>query len=366
MRRWLQVIVPAVVAIAIAISLPIHCADCPSPEPVAICPLVDLPGDRRYEPYVLRALETAVSSIDLVLSSAQWDDVPLWPALIDAHRRGVNVRVLLDCSDWAPSITERNHPVLAALQQAGIDARFDRPELTTHAKLLVVDRQTSIIGSANWNAHALQQQWQAGAAVVSRSVAASFTTYVDRLWSDTLAPAGVLAPPPVSSQTAPTIVPLPDTDASANYASWLLPHLRAAERSIHVVMYRISYYAGFGDSESNRIIDELIRAAGRGVDVRIIVDDCAPYPDNARDNLEAAILLALSGVEVRLDRPEATTHAKLVIVDGCDVFVGSTNWNYYALERNNEAAVALLEMPSVAAAYETFFASAWETGSPVH
>ncbi len=351
--------------VVVASSLLVLCGNPPEAESIIIRPLVDLPEDRRYEPYVFDALQAAETSIDLVLASAQWDDVSLWTCLVAAQQRGATVRVLFDCSDWAPSITERNRPVLDALRHAGVDARFDDPEITTHAKLLVIDQRTSIIGSSNWNAHALQKQWQAGVAIESRSVAASFTQYIDRLWSTTLAPAGVLLPPPTSRQTEPTIVPLPDTDGSANYASWLLPQLAAAEQSIHVVMYRLSYYAGFGDSDSNRILDALIGAAARGVDVRVIVDDCAPYPDNARDNLEAAILLALSGVDVRLDRPETTTHAKLVIIDGRDIFVGSTNWNYYALERNNEASIALLEMPQAAAEFERLFDAAWEAGSSI-
>ncbi len=361
MRRWVQI----AFSMLLAIASPLPAAGSPGAEAVIITPLVDLPEDRRYESYVAETLQAAELSIDLVLSSAQLDDVSLWSCLIAAQQRGVVVRALFDCSDWAPSITERNRPVLEALRLAGIDARFDDPEITTHAKLLVVDEQTSIIGSSNWNAHALQQQWQAAVAIGNRSVAASFTQYVDRLWSDTLAPGGVLSPTPTSCQTGPTIIPLPDTDDSVNYASWLLPHLTTAERSIHVVMYRASYYAGFGDSESNRILDALIRANARGVDVRVILDDCAPYPDNARDNLEAALLLSLSGVDVRLDRPETTTHAKLVIIDGRDVFVGSTNWNYYALERNNEASIALLEMPTVAGEFERLFVASWEAGIPV-
>ena len=353
------------VLLAVSFSVFAFVDDCTITEPVVIRPLVDSPGDRQYEPFVLDALRTANVSVDLVLSSAQWDDVTLWPEVIAARDRGADVRVLLDCSDWAPAITERNRPVLEALRQAGIDARFDSPEITTHAKLLVIDRQTAIIGSSNWNVHALEQQWQAAVAVIGPSVAAAFTGYVDRLWDDTLPPAGVSSPSPTSCQDAPALVPLPDTDASANYASWLVPYLTSAERSIHVVMYRIAYYSGFTDSASNRIIDALIGAAARGVDVRVLLDDCAPYPESARANLEAAILLALSGVDVRLDRPEATTHAKLTIIDGRHVFVGSTNWNYYALERNNEAAIALLGVPSVAEDFERFFSMAWESGSPV-
>jgi phosphatidylserine/phosphatidylglycerophosphate/cardiolipin synthase-like enzyme len=109
----------------------------------------------------------------------------------------------------------------------------------------------------------------------------------------------------------------------------------------------------------------LVDAVGRGLDVRVVLDDCAFYPDSQRANLEAALMLHFQGVPVRLDAPDVTTHAKLLIVDGASVLLGSTNWNYYSLEKNVEAGIALLGAPDVAAPFEAFFESLWASGRPL-
>jgi len=46
-------------------------------------------------------------------------------------------------------------------------------------------------------------------------------------------------------------------------------------------------------------------------------------------------------VKVYFDPPDVTSHDKMIIVDGKLSIVGSTNWSYYALERNNEASVLI-------------------------
>jgi phosphatidylserine/phosphatidylglycerophosphate/cardiolipin synthase-like enzyme len=34
-------------------------------------------------------------------------------------------------------------------------------------------------------------------------------------------------------------------------------------------------------------------------------------------------------------------HCKLIIIDGKTVIVGSTNWSYYAIDKNREASVVI-------------------------
>ena len=130
-------------------------------------------------------------------------------------------------------------------------------------------------------------------------------------------------------------------------------------------MYRMSYYSGYGDSLANDLLQALIDAANRGLDVKVLLDDCAYYADSAAANLTSALVLQQRGVEVRFDDPGLTTHTKLVVIDGQTVVLGSTNWNYYALQQNCEIAMAFVHLPEVAAAFETFFQSLWATGRDI-
>jgi phosphatidylserine/phosphatidylglycerophosphate/cardiolipin synthase-like enzyme len=130
-------------------------------------------------------------------------------------------------------------------------------------------------------------------------------------------------------------------------------------------LYRVSIYPQYQDSLSNALVDAVAAAAGRGLDVRVLIDDCRLYADSADANLAAALVFRERGVPVRFDDPAETTHAKLVIIDGETVVLGSTNWNYYSLERNVETNVALIGIPEVAAPYEAFFESLWCAGREI-
>lgn len=331
----------------------------------SIRPVIDRPGVCLYCRCVKEAFATAQTSIDLLLSNAQLDEVPLWEDLLAAASRGVRVRVLVDASDWSPAITEKNRLTIEFLRSHGIEAHFDDPAVTTHAKLVIVDRRVVILGSSNWNQYSFLEQEQANVQVSDEQVGEVFTTYFDRLWAGDLHPGGIKFDLGSLTEDGPLLIPIPETVETANYSLVLLELLRQAQCSVHVVMYRISYYPQYRGSLSNEILQGLIDAASRGLDVKVLLDDCAFYPDSAEANLEAALYLHLHGIEVRLDDPAETTHAKLVIVDKKSVLVGSTNWNYYSLEKNNEVDLALIGLPSVAAPYEQFFRLLWEKAKPL-
>lgn len=326
--------------------------------------LVDVPGASQYLPYLERVIPTAYTSIDILLSNGELVGNPLWEKIIAAVNRGVAVRVILDKSDWSQSITEKNRSTIDFLISHGVPAKFDDATVTTHAKLIVIDRHLVILGSSNWNVHAFTDQAQANIAVDEPQVAAAFTAYFDRIWAGTLIPGGVKLSLEELND-GPVLIPIPDGLDTGNYARILLSLLNEARESIHVVMYRASYYPIYRNSLSNDILNALVSAAGRGVEVKVLLDDCAFYPESAQANREAAYYLADHGIAVRFDDPSVTTHAKLVIIDGRHIILGSTNWNYYSLEKNNEADIAVIGIPDLANTYERFFTFIWNGGRPV-
>ena len=332
---------------------------------VVVRALVSDPDEAIYCQAVLEAIAEAQETIDVLLSSVAIDDNPILPALAEAAERGIVIRALLDASDWAPDITAKNQPTLSYFHQHGIEAKFDDPSVTLHSKLVIVDRETVILGSSNWNRYALTEHRQADVLIREASVGAFYAEYFDGLWGETLSDRKLELALADDFSTEPTILPLADFPESASYVHVLLELLRQAERSIHVSMYRMSYYSGYGDSLANDILHALTDAAHRGLDVKVLLDDCAYYADSAEANLTSAIVLHQRGVEVRLDDPSLTTHAKLVVIDEHTVLLGSTNWNYYSLEQNCETNIVFVKLPGVAAPFEAYFQSLWRSGRDV-
>lgn len=135
--------------------------------------------------------------------------------------------------------------------------------------------------------------------------------------------------------------PIPNRE----YVPALLDVLHQAKHSIDIFMYIGRYYPNYPKDANSKIIQALIDARKRGVRVRVLLDASAWNVGNSLQNRAFGDSLRRAGIEVWYDDPNVTSHDKLIIVDTLFVIVGSTNWSYYALERNNEASVLLKSRP---------------------
>jgi len=106
----------------------------------------------------------------------------LLEALIRAHRRGVEVKVLLDYS-LEKALQDWNEAASRRLRAAGIAVRFDHPKHVTHTKLVVIDGAISILGSANWSWAAFNHNWESSVLVVSAPVARRFREYAAAIFA---------------------------------------------------------------------------------------------------------------------------------------------------------------------------------------
>ncbi len=100
---------------------------------------------------------------------------------------------------------------------------------------------------------------------------------------------------------------------------------------------------------SGPIIHALQRAAGRGVEVLVILDKV----NNRR--YSAATLLESSGIPVWIDDEPAIAHNKVMVVDRHIVIGGSYNYTKSAKDRNAEN-VTFIESPAIA----TEFSENWD------
>ncbi|MEO8291352.1 MAG: phospholipase D-like domain-containing protein [Gaiellaceae bacterium] len=88
------------------------------------------------------------------------------------------------------------------------------------------------------------------------------------------------------------------------------------------------------------VLDAVVRAHRRGVDVRVIIDDFRFGTARVSINSPAAGYLADRGVPVRIwvGTPGRASHSKLMIGDET-VVCGSGNWTPGGLDRNTELAL---------------------------
>jgi len=124
------------------------------------------------------------------------------------------------------------------------------------------------------------------------------------------------------------------------YASKVLILIERATEQIDVIMYQARFYAAHPDSLSNQLLYALARARNRGLTVRFLIESSDWNVENSLLNKRVADLLSAAGIEVKYDTPTQNSHNKLLLIDRKIVVIGSANWSYYSLERNNETSVA--------------------------
>lgn len=139
-----------------------------------------------------------------------------------------------------------------------------------------------------------------------------------------------------------------------DYFSVAYSLIENANESLYVIAFEMKYYRNYPDSKPNQLVNALIAAERRGVDVRVVTDE---YLNQYGDDATAVVrLLRANGVDAKLDGSERTTHAKVLVVDGTYVLIGSTNWSHTSMEKNAEANV-LVRSRGLAKDMEAYFES---------
>ncbi|HEY3912023.1 MAG TPA: phospholipase D-like domain-containing protein [Stellaceae bacterium] len=144
------------------------------------------------------------------------------------------------------------------------------------------------------------------------------------------------------SATLPPAAAVPSAAIAACFApeqdcaAFAVGAIDRARRQILVSAYNLTTGSG--------IVEALLRARTRGVDVRLIADKRTPCERNA-----GILPLAEAGTPIWIDHRVPIAHAKVMVIDGALTLMGSYNWTRNAA-RNSED-LNLVASPALAAAY---------------
>jgi len=114
------------------------------------------------------------------------------------------------------------------------------------------------------------------------------------------------------------------------YYKTLQKYIAQAQKSIIIGMYFIIMEDE--TSPVNNLVDSLIEAKKRGVEVTVVLEDA-----KLGESRQAFNILKENGIDVSADLPGKRMHLKGVIVDRRYVFLGSANWSRAAIEENYDA-----------------------------
>jgi phosphatidylserine/phosphatidylglycerophosphate/cardiolipin synthase-like enzyme len=274
------------------------------------------------------ALLSLIGSEKVGIDVAFWfmEDARYESAIVSRFRAGVPVRILVD--PRANATEPLNAQLLAEFKQAGIPMRYRAAGGILHWKMMLFAGQDTVeFGSANFSPDGFVPETpytnyvdETVYVTSDAAIVDSFKTEFDNSWTDTTTFKNYANITHALARTYPTF-PL-DKDLnfppSQNYATRAVSAYNKEASGIDVIMYRIT---------DRRHTDAMISAHGRGVTVRMIVDNSqyrtARYLWDAWnvDRLYAA------GIPLRWRGHAGQNHEKLVLLHGQALAIfGSSNW----------------------------------------
>ena len=149
---------------------------------------VQLVTDVQYFEVAKKLIQEAKHSIQVMMfEMGYYDQYPNTPSnllikeLMNATKRGVKVEVLLEVKEGEDRTTKRNRHTGKVLSEGGVEVIYDPLSKTTHAKLMVVDGQLSLLGSTNWTYYALTSNNEASVLIRSKELARAIIDYFNRV-----------------------------------------------------------------------------------------------------------------------------------------------------------------------------------------
>lgn len=164
------------------------------------------------------------------------------------------------------------------------------------------------------------------------------------------------APPPtftwVESVPEGTSYGLPDTARTA--PTWL-DMIHGAKDHIDIAAFYLSNPPGGALAP---VVDALVAQAKKGVKVNLLVDSSFMHESQpAIDALKDATGITIRQMPMK-DITGGVLHVKFMEVDGHDVFVGSQNWDWRAIQHIHEVGVRMTE-PRIGATFQAEFERLW-------
>ena len=297
----------------------------------------------------------------------------LLDALVDARKRGVEVRLLVDAiGSW--SLSRR---FLQPLRDAGgVVAAFNEASFAsfqpwyvnfrTHRKIVVVDGRIGFTGSMNVDD--LHDETLSGDAswrdlhvrLEGDAVAALQLVFLENwIFSSPERPTGPeYLPKPAAQGSCPVqiVASGPDFDSFAIYGQWLAAIASSRSRAWVLTPYFVP---------DEPMLAALVSAALRGVDVLLVVPEASDHRtvDAAARSYVPALRKAGARV-LRLGRRRL--HAKVLVVDDDFASVGTLNMDNRSFRLNFEVTASLFDRTVVESVAARVSAVAADSSAVVH
>jgi cardiolipin synthase A/B len=251
-------------------------------------------------------------------------------ALEEDANRGIDVRVILEphpfgAGSVAPSVT------LDKLKAAGVKAQFSNPQFAlTHEKVMLIDSNTVYIMTTNFSNAALGT--------------GKYTKNREYDIIDT-------NPPDIRGILAIFQADWDHSTANFNDPNLVVSPVNARNDFTTLIDNTKQELLIEAEEMNDSAIEQaLVGAEQRGVKVQVIL----PMSNGSSDSNTAGIATIKQGrVAIRED-PRLYMHAKIIVADGKEAFVGSENISAQSLDQNRELGILISDVRVLSTLQQTF------------
>ncbi len=283
----------------------------------------------------------------LDVAAYEFNSPALTTAILNAHARGVTVRVVSDDHDGLGD----SETTLHQLVDAGIPVVTDSRTALMHDKIMILDSTSVVTGSWNFSVNDTYRNNNNALVLRSQDVVQDYQAEFNEMFVDHK-----------FGPTSPANTPHPeftqDGDAIGIYFSPEDDVLNQINAALQGAQHQIRFMT-FSFTE-DPIGQTLIQQAGKGVDVSGIFEKTG-----SETQFSELTPTFCAGLPVRQDGNPFVLHHKVFIIDGATVISGSFNVSENATHSNDENMIEITD-PDLAAQYLAEFDRRWAEATDTH
>lgn len=289
-------------------------------------------------------LASAIGNVERTLDIAAFElnNEVLINAIVDAHERGVRVRV----------VTDDEHGVeddegITDLLDAGIAVVDDSRTALMHNKFMILDQQVVWTGSWNYTSNGTYRNNNNAVVMRSQRAVRAYQIEFDEMFvNGEFGPRSTEGSVSFSQNGTPVKIFFAAED---DVVSAIVEELDKAQDSIRFMAFSFTQ-DDIGNAMRERAAD--------GINLQGIFETVG-----SRTQFSEMPFMFCAGFDVRQDGNKYILHHKVIIIDDHTVLTGSFNFSANATESNDEN-LLIIEDPDFAALYLQEFDRRWAEASP--
>ncbi len=279
---------------------------------------------------IVNEINSSKTSIDIALYGIGEQKEIIY-ALKSAKNRGVAVRTVVDYSRDMDKIYPNTSKFIEEFS-----SKTDKSSVLMHNKFFIFDDKKVLAGSTNISSTGTGG-YNANVSVLVDSVllAQSFKKEFDQMFEGKFSNKKSKNDPVSDSGVSAYFSPKNDI-----YANVILNEIRKAKKEIFVSIFYLT---------DKNLIDELIEAKKRGVEVLILLD--ALCANGFKDKVYA---LRDAKIPVIVENWGGKNHEKSMVIDSSVLIIGSCNFSKSGFYKNDEN-IILIKNPEIAGFYRDYY-----------